>query len=897
MKGRLSFLLVFGGLAVAWGCQAAKTENGGSTARKSTVDAAVDKLLAEVAADEAGLVKPAGGVIAATESGKATGQPVKRDVSSKYDALFAEMAGKGGTDEDALKRAEAVFLAGKKLFDEQRYEAALEKFRAVLRIHPRHRQAIAYGKKTRAILDIGLDPSKVALEMLERNEQIKVEESLAEIRKVIIQGDRARAEATDVRSGDVKLPADRVLSRKKQAAEKALKAYDRALEIVRWLPYQVDLSSIRRRIKAAKSETRKVIKALDKHLAGYRRRQAEESRLGKIAREERFFRRKINAMLSRAEYDYRQSRFEIAEGICNQVLKIDPRNSRAKELKLSSQDKKHRVRERDTYLRYRLEFRDTMSKIEEATVPHEKVLVYPENWQKVMLRTEKLGMSNETEEEWRTSIKHKLEKKVNFEFVQAPLDEAVGFLQSVSDVNMIIDPVVKAAGERPITLKMTQASLKLALEWILRLADLDYELRDNAVYISTKENLRPETSMVIYDIQDMILEIPDFPGPEMDLQGGGVGGAGGGGGIGGLGGGGGAGAAGPNTQQEIVDMIQQRIRPDSWGPAHGSSIEPRNGKIVVVQRQIVHQMISRLLSDLRSTQKVLVVVEGRLLKIREGLFEDIGVNWGGNSATGGAPATDPGMSYSRGALSTVGSIISNNLSNSADSTPIANSSPLLTGGVPNGGLSAQWDLLSSLQLTAVLHAVRIKENGAELQAPKLVVHNAQRAHMWIGRERSYISGWASSGTNNSPEISQLLTGVVFDVKPIVSANRRYITLELRPTFTELNQMGTANSTVTTPIGGTTGTTLFTTANLRTELPELIVTRVRTSVTIPDGGIILTGGRLRDVQHEAEAGVPFLKDIPFLGRLARWNRKDNERESLAILVTARILLFDEEERKN
>ncbi|MHC4916980.1 MAG: hypothetical protein ACYTGB_15980, partial [Planctomycetota bacterium] len=140
----------------------------------------------------------------------------------------------------------------------------------------------------------------------------------------------------------------------------------------------------------------------------------------------------------------------------------------------------------------------------------------------------------------------------------------------------------------------------------------------------------------------------------------------------------------------------------------------------------------------------------------------------------------------------------------------------------------------------------------------------------------------------------LLTGVVFDVRPIVSANRRYITLELRPTFTELVDMNVSSSVILVDDDDDDDFTLLT---LTTQLPEIQVTRVRTSVTIPDGGVILTGGRMRDVQFSSETGIPFIKDIPFLGRAFRWNREDNYRENLAILVTARTLLFEEEERKN
>jgi general secretion pathway protein D len=921
MKGRLSILLVLGVLAVAWGCRGEKEKK--SEPPKATAgDAAADELLAEIM--EGGKPKADPPKVAKTGPPKdeppkvAKAEPTKTEPAKvakaeptkpaatgtsapELERLFAEMARKDGVDPKAAGRAEALFAAGKKLYDDVRYEAALRKFNQALRIYPRHRAAAQYAAKTRAILNVGLDPMRKALEQLERAERVRVQEALARVQSVVDAGNRARAEANRSHPGDGGKPDDQVLSRKRKSAEEAMASYDRALEIIRWLPYQVDLSALRRRVKAAKSETGAIIKGLDGQLAAYRRDQAEKARLGGRAREQLFFYRKIKAMLDRAAFDYKNGKFVECEAICDQVLRLDPKNGTAEGLRAKSRQKRHRSNEAQTYLDKEIERRGVMEHIEAATIPFSKVLVYPDNWQKVMLRNESLGMSSEAEPEWRTSIRRKLEKKVNFEFVQAPLSEAINFLQQVSDVNMIIDPAVKAGGEKPITLKMTQASLKLALDWILKLAGLDYELRDNAVFISTPNNLRPDTNMRIYDVQDLILAIPDFPGPDMDLQ---------------------ANQAGAlqvfaappaqaqNDEAQIVAMIKTRIRPDTWGPNQGTSIQPRNGKLVVVQRPEVHRMISSLLSDLRSTQKVLVVVEGRLLTIREGLFEDIGVDWGTADVSGSSFAHQSvGGYYRRGwrrsdsvdpTTQIMGWVINNNVNRSADRTPIGEHYAGLADGLT--GLSTEFNflrgssLLPKLQLKAILHALRIRENGAVLQAPKLVVHNGQRAHMWVGTQRSYVSGWSASGDDATPTTNQLLTGVVFDVRPIVSANRRYITLELRPTFTELLSLDSSSSTQSVDDDDDDDDDTTTTLTTTTELPDVQVTRVRTSVTIPDGGIILTGGRMRDVQFEAETGIPFLKDIPFLGRAFRWNRKDNERENLAILVTARTLLFEEEERK-
>ena len=936
MRGRLSLwvvLGVLGAVVVAWGCQGAKGDKPAKVAAPTTTaaDPVADDLLGQVTKAPVKVAqKPKPVKVAVkteppkvtppkTEPPKVTeppkteppkteppkvAEPPKTEPPKVAPAPVAEepkgnlrpdqlqrfddmVKTQNAGDPEAAGRAETLFAAGKKLFEDVHYEDALAKFDEALRVYPRHQAAAEYAAKTRAMLNMGLDPVRRALEDLETAQKIKAQEALVEIYNVADAGNRAKAESRASRPGDENQPRDKVLSRQLQASEKAVGHYDRALEIIRWMPHQLDLSAVRKRIEGEKVGALDRGRELRVELAAFQRERAQQESTAARDRETKQFRQTINAMLERARVDYKNGKYEEAEGICEQVLKLEPGNGGALSLRKGSREAKHRAREQENYVNNQIERASTMECIEDASIPYSKAMVYPENWAQVMQRDEGTGMTD-VEPDWMAQIRRKLEKKVNFEFVQAPLTEAINFLQTVSEVNMVLDPGAKAGGERQITLRMNQAALSLALEWILKLAGLDYELRDNAVFISTPDQLKPEVKMLIYDVQDLTLQIPDFPGPEMDLQ---------------------ANQAGglpvfnapppapAATSQTILDMIKQRIRPESWLPGKGTSIEERGGKLVVVQRPEIHRMISSLLADLRQTQKIMVVVEGRLLRVREGLFEDIGVNWGamdnGNPAI---PTNTHGMDHTRGMLNTVGSIINNNLGVSPDQTPLGQYySGQALGGNPLPGLSAEMHFLDALQLRAMAHALRIKDNGTELQAPKLVVHNGQRAHMWIGTQQSYVSGATATGTTVDPTTNQLLTGVVFDVRPIVSADRRYITMELRPSFTTLVSLNSSTSTVT----GTTTTGVVgavTTSNITTQLPVVDQIRVRTSACIPDGGIILIGGRMRDVQFQTEAGVPAAMNIPVLGRVFRWDRKDNERENLAIMVTARSLLFDEEERK-
>ena len=120
-------------------------------------------------------------------------------------------------------------------------------------------------------------------------------------------------------------------------------------------------------------------------------------------------------------------------------------------------------------------------------------------------------------------------------------------------------------------------------------------------------------------------------------------------------------------------------------------------------------------------------------------------------------------------------------------------------------------------------------------------------------------------------------------------------MELRPTTIELVEM-TRVSIQSIQILDAANTTIVFSISLPIQFPVLQITKVRTTATIPDGGILLIGGLMQEIKFKATTGVPFLSNIPVLGRLFRWDVEDTEKRNMVIMVTARILMFDEEERK-
>jgi general secretion pathway protein D len=68
------------------------------------------------------------------------------------------------------------------------------------------------------------------------------------------------------------------------------------------------------------------------------------------------------------------------------------------------------------------------------------------------------------------------------------------------------------------------------------------------------------------------------------------------------------------------------------------------------------------------------------------------------------------------------------------------------------------------------------------------------------------------------------------------------------------------------------------------------------VTVPDGGTVLLSGLMTERQSNQHGGIPFLMNLPVVGRLFSNNRKSTDRRNLLILVTAKLILFSEEEQQ-
>jgi type IV pilus assembly protein PilQ len=71
-------------------------------------------------------------------------------------------------------------------------------------------------------------------------------------------------------------------------------------------------------------------------------------------------------------------------------------------------------------------------------------------------------------------------------------------------------------------------------------------------------------------------------------------------------------------------------------------------------------------------------------------------------------------------------------------------------------------------------------------------------------------------------------------------------------------------------------------------PTIITKNAETGVVLLDGQTTVIGGLSKEVKSDSESGVPYLKDIPWLGYLFRGTGKSNKMEDVLIFITPHIL---------
>jgi general secretion pathway protein D len=488
---------------------------------------------------------------------------------------------------------------------------------------------------------------------------------------------------------------------------------------------------------------------------------------------------------------------------------------------------------------------------------------------------------------------------------------------------------LEAAGidrNTPVTTRLRDIRFSKALETILRdvgggTVQLTYTVDDGVVMISTAEDLSRNTVTRVYDIRDLIVETPDFYGPQFSLENASQG-------SGSSGGGQSLFQSQQQQQQqettfktrddrvaEITSLMQETVSPDSWRDAGGTvgSLRELNGQLIVTQTPENQRQIEGLLEQLRETRAIQITVETRFLTVQRNFLEDVGFDFdfifNGNNPlqkydpTGGADPNAVAKVPGTGSWSAV-PVINNSSSFTGPGT--------VTTGAPGtlnreftaiNGLTAAGTFLDDFQVSFLIRATQAQRQTTLLTAPRLTLFNGQTAYVLVAVQQPYVSDLqpvvGTQAVAFDPTISTVNSGVMLQVQATVSADRKYVTMTLQPTLqTLLALVNFSFQQSNNTTGVTSGGQLINTSAGSGIIQEPVtqITQVSTSVSVPDGGTLLLGGQTIAGETELEAGVPVLSKIPFLKRLFTNKSTAKDEQVLLILVKPTIIIQRELEEK-
>jgi general secretion pathway protein D len=606
--------------------------------------------------------------------------------------------------------------------------------------------------------------------------------------------------------------------------------------------------------------------------------------------------------------------YEEALGLIDQILTLDPRNDYAIGVRPLIQDALHFAEQRRWRERYDKEWTETLTETEEKKVPFNDILQYPDDWPDISATRDRTVAEERGEDPEDRAVLAQLERPLpELNFDGAGFTDVIDFLRDVSGANIFVNwRALEAAGidrNAPVSARLRNIKFSKALTIILDSVSggtvpLGYTIDDGVITISTGEDLDRNTITRVFDIRDLIIDIPDFTdAPDFSLQSASDQSQSGGGGGGGLFGQSGGDRSSEDeagrTRQEMIDeiirLITETVAPDSWRDAGGSvgAVRELQGQLIVTQTPENQRQLVSLLEQLRETRAIQVTVEARFLTISRNYLEDIGldVDFAFNIQNNGRRTISPVTVAQNGA-------------GSATSTFVGVPSTGVPGGIGTG-LSADEFIpaievgatyLDDFQVNVLLRATQASRNASIVTAPRVTLFNGQRAYVLVANQRAYISDLnAQVGTGTGifdPEIDVVESGVLLDVSATVSADRKYVTLTLRPQLTTLIQLAEfvfqvgAQGTGTDPLDPFGGSDVPTGI---IQQPELQITEVRTTVSVPDGGTLLLGGQTIAGEIEIEMGVPVLSKIPFLKRLFTNRSMAKDEQVLLILVKPTIII--------
>ncbi|GAA6184807.1 MULTISPECIES: type IV pilus secretin PilQ family protein [Alteromonadaceae] len=407
---------------------------------------------------------------------------------------------------------------------------------------------------------------------------------------------------------------------------------------------------------------------------------------------------------------------------------------------------------------------------------------------------------------------------ISLDFQDVPVRQVLQIIAQVNGFNLVTTDTVNGN----VTISLSGVPWDQALEMILKIKGLDKRLEGNILLIAPSEELTARETQQLQSKQQVA-----------DLA--------------------------PLSAVNIQINYAKAAEMAAILKSADASILSARGSVTIDERTntVLLRDTAASVEEARALIKALdipikqVLIESRMVTVRDNVDEQLGVRWGISDST-----SDGGISGSLEGANDIAAGIFPDLADRLNvNLPVSN---------PAGSIGIQIArLVDGTIIDLELSALETENKGEIIASPRITVANQQEAYIEQGTEIPYVQATSSGAT--SVEFKKAVLSL--KVTPHITPDNRVI-LDLVVT------QDTRGETVSTSTG-----------------PAVAIDtqEISTQVLVENGETIVLGGIFQQTSTDDVSKIPLLGDLPVVGSLFRNSQKVNEKRELLIFVTPKILV--------
>lgn len=412
-------------------------------------------------------------------------------------------------------------------------------------------------------------------------------------------------------------------------------------------------------------------------------------------------------------------------------------------------------------------------------------------------------------------------KPISLDFQDVPVRQVLQIIAQVNGFNLVTTDTVSGN----VTISLSGVPWDQALDMILKIRGLDKRLEGNILLIAPSEELTARETLALQSKQQ-VQSLAELKSANISVN------------------------------YARADELAEILKSSDGGilSTRGTvSVDNRTNTLLIrdTQESIDEARTVILALDIPVKQ---VLIESRMVTVRDNVDEQLGVRWGftGNTSDGAVSGSLQGANIANGG--TVPGELTDRLN---VNLPVANAA---------GRIGFQIaSLLDGNILDLELSALESENKGEIIASPRITVANQQEAYIEQGTEIPFVQSTSSGAT--SVEFKKAVLSL--RVTPHITPDNRII-LNLVVT------QDTRGDTVSTSTG-----------------PAVAIDtqEISTQVLVENGETIVLGGIFQQISTNDVTKVPLLGDLPFIGKLFTSTGKREEKRELLIFVTPKIITTD------